>query len=152
MCKCVLYVLYSFIIIITGEGCAVLIRALEPVQGEESMIKHRSKRRKDTSKPLKPKDLCSGPGKLTEALVINKTLLDKKDLSAGEETTMWIEDYIMVDDREDSTKEIVECPRIGIDYATPEWVAKPLRFYWKGNICVSKRDKKAEELQFPSTN
>ena len=128
---------FFFFCIIEGEGCAVLIRALEPTEGLETMTTHRSKRRKDTSKPLKPKDLCSGPGKLAEALHINKGLLDKKDLSS--DPVMWIEGGDSVDE-----EDIVVCPRIGIDYVTPEWVAKPLRFYVKGNACVSKRDKKAE--------
>ncbi|XP_072044343.1 DNA-3-methyladenine glycosylase-like [Amphiura filiformis] len=133
-----IYGMYSCLNISSkGEGCAVLIRGLEPSEGLDTMTTHRKKRRKDTSRPLKPKDLCSGPGKLTEALNINKTLLDKKDLST--DTMMWIESGDSVD-----AAEIVACPRIGIDYATPEWVAKPLRFYIKGNSCVSKRDKKAE--------
>ncbi len=102
------------------------------------MTSHRSRRRKDTSKPLKLKDLCSGPGKLTEAMHINKALLDQKDLTT--DIKMWIEDGDCIDDAE-----IVSCPRIGIE-GTPdtEWLKKPLRFYVKGNECVSKRDRHAE--------
>ena len=101
---------------------------------------HRSKRRKVPSKPLKLKDLCSGPGKLTEAMNINKTLLDKKDLS--EDPSMWIEPGTETPEFE---FDIIECPRIGIELsASPEWLTKPLRFYIKGNSYVSKRDKLAE--------
>lgn len=55
-----------------GSGEAVLVRALEPVTGEELMSARRGRRR----------DLCNGPGKLTVALAIGRDL-DGCDLSRG---------------------------------------------------------------------
>jgi DNA-3-methyladenine glycosylase len=47
-------------------GAAVLIRALEPVEGVELIRAHRGLERLE--------DLCSGPGKLTQALGIGLSL------------------------------------------------------------------------------
>jgi DNA-3-methyladenine glycosylase len=57
-----------------GVGAAVLIRALEPLDGLELMRERRGLER--------PADLCSGPGKLTQALGIELTENDT-DLATG---------------------------------------------------------------------
>ena len=48
-----------------GVGAAVLIRALEPLTGIEQM---RVRRGLIGDRPVRDQDLCSGPGKLTQAL------------------------------------------------------------------------------------
>jgi DNA-3-methyladenine glycosylase len=52
-----------------GVGAAVLIRALEPLDGVEEMrLRRESGGRERERTPLRDQDLCSGPGKLTQAL------------------------------------------------------------------------------------
>ncbi|MGA2319779.1 MAG: DNA-3-methyladenine glycosylase [Solirubrobacteraceae bacterium] len=62
-----------------GVGAAVLIRALAPIVGLEQM---RARRGLNAERPPREQDLCSGPGKLTQALGI--TLAENGgDLSCG---------------------------------------------------------------------
>lgn len=120
----------------TGDGNAVLLRALEPLDGVAVMEKFRSKRRK-SSKNLKHTALCSGPGKLTDALQITKEVFDKESLSNN--ASLWIEDAPSI-----PSDDVVSCPRIGVDYATKGWKEKLLRYYIRGSHYISKRDKNAE--------
>ena len=64
-----------------GEGAAVLVRALEPLEGIESMRTRRKAAKKD-------KDLCSGPAKLCQAMEINKTC-DRLDIVSCDH--LWVE-------------------------------------------------------------
>jgi DNA-3-methyladenine glycosylase len=111
---------------VTGErdvGSAVLIRAGEPVEGEERMAANRGWTRKP-----RPGDLAGGPGKLCQALAIDRTL-DGVRLDRGE---LRITEGEPVD-----AAEIAAGPRIGVDYAG-EAAAWPLRFAVRGNPHVSK--------------
>ena len=51
-----------------GVGAAVLIRALAPSSGVEAMRARRARAANAARAALAEKDLCSGPGKLTQAL------------------------------------------------------------------------------------
>ena len=110
----------------SGDGCAVLLRALEPLEGKAEIQKIREKKSK---KKQKDSALTNGPSKLCQALQINKDNCNKIDLTSSDE--LWLEkgEDILQD-------QIVHCPRINIGYAE-EWVEKPLRFYIKENPCVS---------------
>jgi DNA-3-methyladenine glycosylase len=90
-----------------GEAEAALIRALRPVEGIELMVRNR--------KAEQLPNLCSGPGKLTQALGLNRAHngLDLTDSC-----------LIIADDGEDAG-EIVAATRIGIK----EFTDKPWRFY-----------------------
>jgi len=99
---------------------AVLIRALEPVEGIELMRQRRH------GQP--DHNLTNGPGKLCIALGIDRRL-DVADLLGNK---VWIEDAARI-----PRSRIISGPRVGIDYAG-EWVDKPWRFWIKGNSFVSR--------------
>jgi DNA-3-methyladenine glycosylase len=99
-----------------GVGAAVLIRALEPVAGIELMRARRGARR--------DADLCSGPGRLTQALGIGL------DLNA----TDLLEGPIRLEDRRGPAPEIVAGIRIGITKAAD----LPWRFAAAGSPYVSR--------------
>jgi DNA-3-methyladenine glycosylase len=100
---------------------AVLVRALEPVEGVDLMRRRRGRAR--------PRDLASGPGKLCIALGIDRGF-DRADLRGDR---VWIEAGAALRPRE-----IASGPRVGIDYAG-EWAARPWRFWVRDHPCVSVR-------------
>ena len=100
---------------------AILVRALEPVEGIEIMRERRQSH--------SDRNLTNGPGKLCLAMGIDRGL-DKADL-LGER--VWLEEFENI-----SATKIAKGPRIGIDYAE-EWIQKPWRFWIKGNEWVSRR-------------
>lgn len=99
-----------------GEAAAVLIRALEPTAGLAEMRARRGER-PDT-------ELCSGPGKLTEALGIGLEQNDA-DLTC---------DPFLLLPPEAAPPEVVVGPRIGITKA----VDRPWRFCAAGSRFVSR--------------
>jgi DNA-3-methyladenine glycosylase len=101
---------------------AVLIRALEPVEGVDVMRVRR---------PARPyRKLTSGPGTLCVALGIDRSH-DRADLLGDR---VWLEDGPL----RIRSAAIASGPRIGIDYAG-EWAAKPWRFWLRDNPFVSHR-------------
>ncbi|KAI3359167.1 hypothetical protein L3Q82_002702 [Scortum barcoo] len=67
-----------------GEGAAVLLRSLEPLQGQPVMRQLRTARRKEGARELKDKELCNGPSKLCQALDIPRCF-DRRDLASDPE-------------------------------------------------------------------
>lgn len=117
------YGMYNLFNVVTnkaGKAEAVLIRALEPVAGQEIMLK-----RMNVQKLTR---ITSGPGKLTRALGIERL---HNGLSLCD-TTITIDDAKTL-----SSKNIVATTRIGIDYAGTD-AKLPWRFYVKDNEWVSK--------------
>jgi DNA-3-methyladenine glycosylase len=99
---------------------AVLIRALEPVDGIAFMQAAR-KRTRD-------RDLCSGPGKLCHALAIDRSLDRSTLLGPG---PLFIERPIPARRPKVSTG-----PRIGLSCGG-RWAAEPLRFWLAASSCIS---------------
>ena len=104
-----------------GTAEAVLLRAAEPLRGHEFMYSRRAKAKKDW-------DLMSGPGKICQALDIDKRF-DGESL-AGD--TLWLTPR----DIEVSDDDIAVSPRIGVENAG-EAAPWPLRFFLRGNRHVS---------------
>ena len=104
-----------------GEGNAVLIRALEPVIGLDLMCRRR--RTKQFT------NLCSGPGKVCQALAITKE-------EYGLDMCNPISPLRIVRFRHIPDNRIVSSPRINVAYAE-EAAAWPWRFYIRNNIYVS---------------
>ena len=102
-----------------GLASAVLLRALEPITGIESMRQRRG--------GVPDRDLCSGPGKLSQALGISRDLDGRRMLDSG-----------VVVRRPASIEEIAiaATPRIGITKAA-DW---PLRFCLAGSPWTSRKE------------
>ena len=96
-----------------GFPAAVLLRAIQPIEGAEIMTRRRSGR--DTF----------GPGKLTQAMAISKSE-NGVDLTNAE-SGLWIEPAQVVPDRL-----VTKGPRVGLNNVPEPWKSKPWRFLVKG--------------------
>lgn len=103
---------------------AILIRALEPIDGIEEMLLRTGKKKLDHT-------LTRGPGNVSKALGIytkhNGIFLSDKKM------------FIAEDGKKYKRSEIIASPRIGVDYAGED-AKLPYRFYVKGNPYVSGRN------------
>ncbi|OCA73922.1 DNA-3-methyladenine glycosylase [Chryseobacterium arthrosphaerae] len=117
--------LFNVVTSVKDEPHAVLIRAVEPLIGKETMQLRRSM-------PASRAAISSGPGSAAKALGIDRNF-NKKDLTGNE---IWIEDHGIRYDPD----EIIAGPRIGVAYAQEDALL-PWRFFVKGNKYVSKPNK-----------
>jgi len=119
-----IYGMYDMLnVVCQPEGVpeAVLIRALEPLEGVEIMRRRRCVRH-DTH-------LASGPGKLCRAFGVTRRRHDGTDLTGR---TLWI----AAAERRQGER-IVRGRRIGVDYAGSD-ATRLLRFWLAGNPHVSR--------------
>jgi len=108
-----------------GFPAAVLIRAMQPIEGVDVMLERRNGR--DTF----------GPGKLCQAMGITKSEngVDLTEITGG----LWIEAGVKV-----SNSLVTKGPRVGLNNTPEPWLSKPWRFLVKGwNIQIH------EEIALP---
>jgi len=117
-----IYHCFNIVTAAKNDPQAVLIRGVEPVNSLELIKENRD------IKSSNIEDLTNGPGKLSEALEIDKSL-NGCDLVKSNKL------YLL--DSEDNNFEIVAAPRVNIDYAE-EYKDKKWRFYIRGNKFISK--------------
>jgi len=109
--------LLNFVCEPEGDAAAVLIRALEPTTGLDEMHARRPAARSDL-------DLCSGPGKLTQALGVTLT----------ENADRLDRDPFLLLPPESDPPAVMTSPRVGITKA----IERPWRFSAAGNPYVSR--------------
>ena len=109
--------------VVTGEEgfpSAVLVRALQPLEGQESMAKN--------SPRCRPRDLCRGPGRLSRALGLSRDD-DRRDLCRR---GLHLEAGAPLDG-----KLIARGKRIGVDYAG-DWADRLWRMGWRDHPGLSR--------------
>lgn len=105
-----------------GEANAVLIRALEPVEGEKTMAAHRQRRRAEWT---------NGPAKLTQALAIGKVHNGANLFQPGGD--IWIEEEPPL-----PVGAVAVGPRIGLGRTPEPWLSVPWRYWIERNKFVSR--------------
>ncbi|MDW7673757.1 MAG: DNA-3-methyladenine glycosylase [Bacillota bacterium] len=118
-----MYYCFNVVTNLKDKPEAVLIRAVEPIAGLDIIKESRC------IKSKKIADLTNGPGKLCQALNINKAL-NGYNLVSGDQL------YIKENPQQHKFS-IKSAKRINIDYAE-EYIDMPWRFYIKDNPFVSK--------------
>jgi len=103
-----------------GSPAAILLRALEPLEGLDVM---RRRRRREDGAAVADHDLCCGPGNLTKAMGI--TLAENRVDLLG--------DRLFIEDRKIAVGPIHWGPRIGIRVGTD----RPWRAWVAGHTAVS---------------
>ena len=96
-----------------GTPAAVLIRALQPLEGLERIARNRS--------AVEEKHWVDGPAKLCKALEIDGSLYGIS-LVSGESSLRIEQDAPIAED------DVIISPRVGIQYAPEPWLSMPWRF------------------------
>jgi DNA-3-methyladenine glycosylase len=112
----------------TGLASAVLLRALEPLAGLDIMRRRRGR--------VSDRELCSGPGRLCQALGISRELDGQRIARSS-----------VIVRRPDQLEEmrVAATPRIGITKAA-DW---PLRFHIAGSPWASRKEIGGRSIDLP---
>lgn len=111
-------ILMNFICQPAGTPQGVLLRAIQPTQGEDIMRQLR---------PRPGEEVTNGPAKLTQALGV--TSLQWNNVSLAESP------FSITDQRRVIPQQIGAAPRVGVSDGA--WQDRELRFYVEGNAYVS---------------
>jgi DNA-3-methyladenine glycosylase len=109
-----------------GFPAAVLLRAIQPLEGVETMRALRGAK----GRPRGNRQLTSGPARLTQALAIDKSF-NRADMTTGGQ--LWLEAGDSVPD-----SKVERGPRIGVNYAAEKDRSAPWRFWVRDNPYVSR--------------
>jgi DNA-3-methyladenine glycosylase len=143
------YGMYDCLNVVTepaGAPAAVLVRAIEPLEGIEAMrvdriVRSSTRRRSvtgdralaaaDRIEAIPRERLASGPGLLAAAFGLDTswTGVDLCDPASPLR--------LEAAPGDEARPEVVATPRIGIDYAGPPWIDRPWRFVERGHPSVS---------------
>lgn len=115
--------LFNVVTNVEDVADAVLIRAVQPLEGVDTMLSRRNRTKVE-------KTLSSGPGTLSQALAI-KTNVHYGEWLLG--NRVWIEEGEVIQEQD-----IITSTRIGVDYAEED-ALKPWRFYIRDNSWISKK-------------
>ena len=125
-----------------GDGAAVLLRAVEPLEGLDRMKSLRCQKQKTQhQRPFHQHQFCNGPSKICLSYGIHGKELNEMDI-ASSSSTIWIEDRNC-----QPQFETISCARIGLGRKAEEWINAPLRFYVSGSTSVSITDPIAQKLK-----
>jgi DNA-3-methyladenine glycosylase len=142
------YGMYDCLNIVTepaGDPAALLVRAVEPLEGVEAMrvdriVRATTRRRRDPEQAAADAErigllprlrLASGPGLVTAAFGIDTGWTGMDLCDAG--SPLRLESAPAGEPPAD----VVATPRIGIDYAGETWAARPWRLVERGHPSVS---------------
>jgi DNA-3-methyladenine glycosylase len=126
------YGIHHLFNVVTGPAevaHAVLIRAIEPIEGYETMLDRRGRAMAPNQRSKIT--LTTGPGAMSKALGLTTNFTGQSLLLP--DTPIWIQEGPV----EISAEEIAAGPRIGVDYAGAS-AALPWRFWLKNSPFVKK--------------
>jgi len=139
------YGMYDCLNIVTepeGSPAAVLVRAVEPLEGidamrsaREALVRDRRRRPVPASsspaRSVRDLRLASGPGLVAAAFGITRSDTGRDLCDAG--SSLRLE----APPRDENRATIRATARIGVDYAGPPWTTRPWRFLVAGHPSVS---------------